>query len=167
MFKKESSNEPQNDNAPKTRLTEVESLKNQLAETAEKALDAEDKYKRALADFVNFKNQNDAQLDHAKKLAKDSTILKIIPLIDDIKRAIKANPETLKPVEKTLEKAMKDLSLEEIDASENVDFNPDLHEAISMEDGEGEKEVIAEELRPGYKYEGKVLRPAMVRVKHA
>ena len=35
-----------------------------------------------------------------------------------------------------------------------------------MDDGEGEKEVIAEELIPGYLYEGQVLRAAMVRVKH-
>ena len=60
---------------------------------------------------------------------------------------------------------MNELGLSKIQAENGAEFNPDFHDAISMEEGDGEKEVIAEELRPGYLYNGEVLRPAMVRVK--
>ena len=120
---------------------------------------------RTRADFENFRKQVEIQREQAKKIAQDATILKILPLIDDMSRAISANPETLAPVAKTLEKTMSDLGLSKIETKEGTDFNPDLHDAISMDESEGEKEVIAEELRPGYLYNGEVLRTAMVRVK--
>ena len=58
----------------------------------------------------------------------------------------------------------KELDLSKIDSREGVEFNPDLHNA-EMVEGEGEKEVIAETMRPGYYYGGEVLREAMVKVK--
>jgi molecular chaperone GrpE len=58
---------------------------------------------------------------------------------------------------------LKELGLARIASEKGVEFNPDLHEAVMVE-GEGEKEVIAETLRPGYYYEGEVLRPAMVKI---
>ncbi len=120
---------------------------------------------RTRADFENFRKQVEIQREQAKKIAQDATILKMLPLIDDMSRAIAANPETLDPVAKTLEKAMDSLGLKKIETKEGTDFNPDLHDAISMEESDGEKEVVAEELRPGYLYNNEVLRTAMVRVK--
>lgn len=123
---------------------------------------------RTRADFENFRKQVDIQKEQAKKLAIDSTVMKLLPLIDDMSRAISANPESLAPIAKTLEKTMIELGLSKIETKEGTEFNPDLHDAISMdESSEGEKEVIAEELRPGYLYGGEVLRAAMVRVKRA
>jgi molecular chaperone GrpE len=120
---------------------------------------------RTRADFENFRKQVDVQKEQAKKIAQDSTILKVLPLIDDMSRAIASNPEALAPVAKTLEKTMADLGLSRIETKEGTEFNPDLHDAISMEESDGEKEVVAEELRPGYFYNNEVLRAAMVRVK--
>jgi molecular chaperone GrpE len=120
---------------------------------------------RTRADFENFRKQVEIQREQAKKIAQDATILKMLPLIDDMSRAIAANPETLAPVAKTLEKTMDSLGLKKIETKEGTDFNPDLHDAISMEESDGEKEVVAEELRPGYLYDNEVLRTAMVRVK--
>lgn len=120
---------------------------------------------RTRADFENFRKQVEVQKEQAKKLAADSTVLKLLPLIDDMSRAISANPETLAPVAKTLEKTMSELGLKKIETAEGTEFNPDLHDAISMDESDGEKEVIAEELRPGYLYNNEVLRAAMVRVK--
>ncbi len=120
---------------------------------------------RTRADFENFRKQVEIQREQAKKIAQDATILKMLPLIDDMSRAIAANPETLAPVAKTLEKTMDSLGLKKIETKEGTDFNPDLHDAISMEESDGEKEVVAEELRPGYLYNNEVLRTAMVRVK--
>ena len=123
---------------------------------------------RTRADFENFRKQVEAQKEQAKKIAVDSTILKVLPLIDDMSRAISANPEILAPVAKTLEKSMNELKLKKIVASEGTEFNPDFHNAISVdEESEGDREVIAEELMPGYLYNDEVLRPTMVRVKHA
>ena len=105
---------------------------------------------RTRADFENFRKQVDLQKEQAKKLATDATVMKLLPLIDDMSRAISSNPETLAPIAKTLEKTMSGLNLKKIETSENTEFNPDLHDAISMDEStEGEKEVIAEELRPG------------------
>ena len=94
--------------------------------------------------------------------------MKLLPLLDDMSRAISANPEILAPLSKTLEKSMKELRLERIDANAGTEFNPELHNAISMdESSNGDKEVVATELMPGYLYQGEVLRPAMVHVKRA
>lgn len=149
----------------------MELKKKSVKETAEIAkLEAEkieltNDLQRTRADFENFRKQVEIQKEQAKKIATDSTVLKFLPLIDDMSRAIAANPEALNPVVKTLEKIMKDLNLAKIETKEGTEFNPDLHNAISVDESEGEKEVVAEELMPGYLYNGEVLRPAMVRVK--
>ena len=117
---------------------------------------------RTRADFENFRKQVEMQKEQEKKTAKYATVYKVLPLIDDMSRAI-ATFEELLPLEKPLEKTMRELGLERVISDKGTDFNPDLHEAVMVE-GEGEKEVIAETLRPGYYYEGEVLRPAMVKV---
>lgn len=121
---------------------------------------------RTRADFENFRKQVESQREQAKVMAKHATVSKFLPLIDDMSRAIKAHPDILTPVQKTLDKTLKTLNLEVIDSKVGATFNPEFHNAISMEDDEGDKEVIAEELIPGYLYDGEVLRAAMVRVKH-
>ena len=118
---------------------------------------------RTRADFENFRKQIEVQKENERKATKYATVMKVLPLIDDMNRAIETYEE-LGPLAKTMEKTLKDLNLAKIDSGEGVEFNPELHDAM-MVDGEGEKEVIAETLRPGYYYEGEVLRPAMVKVK--
>ena len=118
---------------------------------------------RTRADFENFRNQVEIQKENERKIAKFATVSKILPLLDDLDRAISAYNE-LKPLEKSLTKTLQGLDLAKIDSSEGVEFNPDIHDAVMVE-GDGEKEVIAETLRPGYYYESEVLRPAMVKVK--
>ena len=140
-------------------------LKKKAEKENSKELELLNDLQRTRADFENFRKQVEIQKEQAKKIAIDSTVLKLLPLIDDMSRAISANPETLAPVAKTLEKTMDSLGLKKIETKEGTEFNPDLHDAISMDDGDGEKEVIAEELRPGYLYNNEVLRAAMVRVK--
>lgn len=121
---------------------------------------------RTRADFENFRKQVELQREQAKTIAKHATISKVLPLIDDMSRAIKAHPDLLAPVQKTLDKTLKALNLTPIVSNPGTVFNPEFHNAITMEEGDGDKEVIAEELIPGYLYEGEVLRAAMVRVKH-
>ena len=118
---------------------------------------------RTRADFENFRKQIELQKAQEKKAVKFATISKVLPLLDDLDRAIDSYVE-LKPLEKSLAKTLKELELAKIASEEGAEFNPDIHDAV-MAEGEGEKEVVAETLRPGYYYEGEVLRPAMVKVK--
>lgn len=117
---------------------------------------------RTRADFENYRKQIEMQKENERKSTRLSTVYKVLPLLDDLDRAIASYPE-LKALEKSLQKTFDELGLSKIDSSAGSDFNPDLHEAV-MVDGEGEKEIISETLRAGYYYEGSVLRPAMVKV---
>ena len=143
----------ENPEQPKTdpNLTKIAELTNDL--------------QRTRADFENYRKQMDAQKAQAIEFTKYETVKKVLPLLDDIDRAISATPE-LKPLAKNLEKTLSELKLEKINTAPNTEFNPDLHDAVMMEDSEGEKEVIAETLRAGYLYNGNVIRPAMVKVKN-
>lgn len=120
---------------------------------------------RTRADFENFRKQVEAQKIQAMSVAKYATIEKFLPMLDDIDRAISAYPNELGPLEKNLQKTLKTLGLTKIDSSEGTEFNPDFHEAISVEDEGGDLEIVAETLRPGYSYDGNVVRAAMVKVK--
>ena len=118
---------------------------------------------RTRADFENFRKQVEIQKENEKSSVRLATVYKVLPLLDDIDRAISTYAE-LAPLQKSLAKTLESLNLAKIDSSEGTEFNPDLFEAVLVE-GDGEKEVIAETLRPGYYYENEVLRPAMVKVK--
>lgn len=118
---------------------------------------------RTRADFENYRKQIEMQKENERKTERLATVYKMLPLLDDLDRAI-MNYVELKPLEKSLTKTMNDLGLARIESEPGVEFNPDLHEAVTAE-GEGEKELIAETLRPGYYYNGEVLRPAMVKVR--
>lgn len=120
---------------------------------------------RTRADFENFRKQVEVQKSQAMSAAKYATVTKFLPLVDDFERALQTYPEQLAPLKKSFEKTLKSLGLSQIDSAEGVEFNPDIHEAISVEDEGGETEVISETLRPGYLYDGAVIRAAMVKVK--
>ena len=122
---------------------------------------------RTRADFENSRKQVDVQKLQAMDTAKYATVIKFLPLIDDLSRAIQAYPEQLAPLQKSFDKTLQSLGLAQIDSVAGTEFNPDFHEAVSVEDGDGEHEVVAETLRPGYLYDGAVIRAAMVKVKRA
>lgn len=129
---------------------------------------------RTRADFENYRKRVEAEKDAAREAGQRSAILKLLPVIDTIERAIGYVPDDLKEnkwaqgivgLVKNLEKSLESLNLKRIDAQKGTPFNPDLHEAIQFdEDAEGEQEVIAEELQPGYLLNGKPARHAMVKV---
>ena len=119
---------------------------------------------RTRADFENYRKQVDGQKAQAVAMAEYATVLKLLPLLDDLARAM-ATYEELAPLKKSLDKALTELKLTTMETELGTEFDPDVHEAVLVEDGEGEREVIAETLRPGYWYDGEVLRPAMVKVK--
>lgn len=129
---------------------------------------------RTRADFENYRKRVDLEKEQAKKNGQQAAILKLLPVIDNIDRAISHLPDDLKDnawaksvigLSKNLDKSLEALSLKRIESKPGADFNPDLHEAIQFdEDAEGDKEVIAEELQAGYTLSGQPIRHAMVKV---
>lgn len=148
-------------NTEKNEETKEKSEK--IDQNLEKIAELTNDLQRTRADFENFRKQIEVQKEQERKTVKYATVMKFLPLIDDIERAFVTYDE-LKPLEGTLAKTMKELGLEKIDSKEGIEFNPDIHDAVMVE-GDGEKEVIAETLRPGYYYDSEVLRPTMVKVK--
>jgi molecular chaperone GrpE len=129
---------------------------------------------RTRADFENYRKRVEAEKVTARENGKAGAIMKLLPIIDTIERAVVYMPDDLKDhkwaqgisgLVKNLEKALEGLDLKRIDAKAGVEFNPDLHEAIQFdEDAEGDKEVVAEELQAGYTLGGAPIRHAMVKV---
>ena len=129
---------------------------------------------RTRADFENFRKRAEADKAASYQHGQSAAILKLLPVIDNIERAVAYTPEELKDnkwaqgiasLVKNLEKSLESLNLARIDAGEGVEFNPELHEAIQVdEDADGEQEVVSEELQAGYLLAGKPIRHAMVKV---
>lgn len=128
---------------------------------------------RTRADFENYRKRTEQEKEHARSAGKSQAILKLLPVVDNIERAIGHMPDHLQDdkwaqgvagLVKNLEKSLELLDLHRIDAKPGTPFNPELHEAIQMDDGEGDEEIVSEELQPGYKLGNDVIRPAMVKV---
>lgn len=129
---------------------------------------------RTRADFENYRKRVEAEKVAARESGQASAIMKLLPVIDNIERAIVYTPVDLKENEwvksvaglvKHLEKSLEALNLKRIDATPGTEFDPELHEAIQFDDdATGEKEVVAEELQSGYSLNGHVIRHAMVKV---
>lgn len=132
---------------------------------------------RTRADFENYRKRSDAEKIAARESGQASAILKLLPVIDNIERAIAYTPEELKDnswaqgvagLVKNLEKSLESLKVKRIAALPGDAFNPDIHEAIQFnEDADGDTEVIAEELQAGYTLDDTVIRHAMVKVTKA
>jgi len=139
-----------------------------------KIVDVTADMQRTRADFENYRKRAEIEKQQARDSGKISAVVKLLPVIDNIERAIAYMPKELEKntwaqgvssLVKNLEKSMESLSVKRINAKPGTVFNPDLHEAIQMEDSDGDKEVIAEELQAGYTLEGQVVRHSMVKVK--
>jgi molecular chaperone GrpE len=129
---------------------------------------------RTRADFENFRKRAETEKVSARESGQANAIIKLLPVIDNIERAIAYTPKELKDnpwvqsvtgLVKNLDKSLESLNLKRIDASMGTIFNPDFHEAIQFdEDATGEHEVITDQLQAGYTLSGHVIRHAMVKV---
>lgn len=129
---------------------------------------------RTRADFENYVRRTEQEKTAAREAGSAAAILKLLPTIDNIERAIAHTPQELAgnkwaqgvtALVKNLEKSLEALNLKRIDANPGDVFDPELHEAIQFdEDAEGDKEIIAEELQAGYTLHGTPIRHAMVKV---
>lgn len=129
---------------------------------------------RTRADFENFRKRAEQEKEMARGSGRAGAILKLLPVVDNIERALSHLPDELHDnawansvvkLTKNIDKSLSDMGVERIDAGVGTAFNPDLHDAIQFdEDSDGDHEIIAEELQPGYKIDGIVMRPSMVKV---
>lgn len=128
---------------------------------------------RERADSVNLRRRHDDQVASLKTVVKASVVEELLPVIDNFERALKHVPKDLESndyikgvqgVVKQFEQTLSNLGVEKIATVDEV-FDPALHEAVGMEDGDGTVEIVCEELQPGYRLGDQVIRPAMVKVK--
>lgn len=129
---------------------------------------------RVRADFENYRKRVQQEKEMARADGKVTAIMKLIPVVDNIERAISHVPKDLEDntwaqgvtkLVKNLEKSLTDLGVSRILASKGIAFDPDIHEAIQFDaDAKGEHEVISEELQAGYMLGEVVMRPSMVKV---
>jgi len=127
---------------------------------------------RERADATNIRRRHDEEILALRGRVKATVVIALLPVIDNFERSLKHVPKDLESndyvkgiqgIVKQFEKTLSDLGVEKI-KTVGEPFNPHLHEAVSMEDGEGDEEVVSEELQPGYKLGDEVIRHAMVRV---
>lgn len=149
--------------AKKPKLVELQQQIGELTEALQ----------RERADAVNIRRQHEDQMNGVRKLVKASVINELLPVIDNFERALRHIPKELKGNEyvigiqsivKQFEKTLTDMGVERI-KTVGEPFDPHLHEAVSMEEGDGTNEVVSEELQSGYRLGDDIIRHAMVRVK--
>lgn len=129
---------------------------------------------RTRADFENYRKRMETEKTAAREAGQAGAIMKLLPVVDNIDRAVAHLPKELESnkwaqgvagLAKNLDKSLENLNLRRIEVEKGMTFNPELHEAIQFdEDAEGEKEIIADVLQAGYLLNGRPIRHAMVKV---
>lgn len=128
---------------------------------------------RERADAVNLRRRHEDDMATLRVRVKASVVKDLLPIIDNFERALKHVPKDLadndyvkgvQGVVKQFEKTLADMGVERI-KTVGEPFDPEYHEAVSAEEGDGDTEIVSEELQAGYKIGTDVIRHAMVRVK--
>ncbi len=158
-------NKPISPKVPRT-PSRIQELEQQVAEITDALM-------RERADATNIRRRHEEQIAGLKSLVKTQIIEDLLPVIDNFERALKHVPKDLENndyikgvggVVKQFEDTLKQMGVERI-KTVGEHFDPNLHEAVGMEDGDGDVEVVCEELQPGYRLGENVIRHAMVKVK--
>ena len=153
-------------------IARVQELEAQLAETAKKE---QDLLLRTRAEIDNIRRRTEQDVEKAHKFALEKFAKDILNTIDNLERAL-ATPaniedESIKALFDGVELTLKELlatvarfGVEPVGVVGEI-FNPDLHQAISMQPTDGfESNQITTVLQKGYLLNGRVIRPAMVMV---
>ena len=134
-----------------------------IARVARERDDYLDALKRLQADFENYKKRILKQQTEHLERAAEGLVQKLLPVLDTFDLALAHGGEGLDQVQGQLMAALEKEGLERIDPV-GKPFDPNEHDAVAHEEGEGEP-VVSEVMRTGYRFKGKLLRPAMVKVK--
>ncbi len=145
---------------------DISALEQQVADLTE-AL------QRERADASNIRRRHEEQIAGLRTSVKANVVRDLLPVIDNFERGLKHVPQELsesdyvkgvQAIVKQFEKTLADMGVERI-ATVGAKFDPAYHEAVSMEEGDGDEEIVSDELQSGYKVGDEVIRHAMVRVK--
>lgn len=161
----ETSTNPSGENPP---TTAPKNDNNELEETREQLRIMTETAKRALSDLQNFKRRTEEEKSAFIQYANASLFTEMLPAIQNMQRSLQHEPkdeewtkgaiQTMKQLLSTCEKA----GLSPIHASSGTPFDHNFHEALLT--APGEKDIILEELEPGFMLGEKVLKPARVKV---
>ena len=144
------------------------SLQEQLAEAEEKAQSYLGNWQRAAADFQNYKRRVEQERQDMARLANASLIINLLPMIDDLERALQnVDPQLagltwldgVRLIHRKFEALLDMNGVTEI-AAGGERFDPNVHEAVMF--GEGEDGKVINVVQKGYKLGDRVIRPAMV-----
>jgi len=152
---------------------EFEKVHKELAEVVKERDELKDKYLRTLADFDNFRKRMRREKEEYQQFHLSDFLVELLPVFDNLERALRVqkdetpNQSVLSGVEmifKLLVDILKRFGVEEILAKE-VPFDPTIHQALSKcEDQSVSEALVTEVYQRGFFYNGKLLRPALVRV---
>lgn len=153
--------------------TEAAPKDKKTSKMQERIDELEDKVKRQMAEFDNFRKRTEKEKSAMFETGAKSVVEKILPVVDNFERGLAAlSPEELKlPFAEGMSMVYKQLitELEKLDVkpieSVGCEFNPELHNAVmQVESEEYESGIIAQELQKGYTYRDSVVRHSMVAV---
>jgi len=148
-------------------------VEEQLAEAEAKAAEYLDGWQRARAEFANARKRLERERAESYANAGASFVTKLLPVIDDLKRAVDKAPaeitdnpwfEGLDLVNRKLQSMLEAMDVRPIEAL-GQPFDPNLHEALALREAEGvESGTVIEELQTGYRLGDRVIRPSLVNV---
>ncbi len=174
MSEQEQAKDPIQDETTPEEVVEPEVVEESKAENS--AYDELNKrYLRLLADFDNYKRRTSSEKDDIYKYGAMNLIKELLPVLDSFELALKNPPadaiESVKAYQDGFEKVQRQLvdnlgkaGLERIEAL-GKEYDPNFHEAIMVVDDDSQPaNTVIDELRAGYKFKDKVIRPTVCRV---
>src|SRR5512141_404467 len=148
-------------------------LKQALEQERAKSAEYLDSWRRAAADFSNFRKRSEKESGEMAKFANSVLISRLLPVLDDFDRAFQTIPEELRGltwvdginlISRKLRAVLDAEGLKPIDAMGKA-FDPNFHEAVIHEETDkAEEGTVTGELQKGYMLGERVLRPTMVKV---
>ncbi len=120
--------------------------------------------RRVQAEFENYKRRIDGQRNEQLQRAAERLVIDILPVLDACEAALGHGAEDVGPIYAALFGTLSKQGLAKVDDVE-VMFDPEVHEAVLTEAGEEEVPMVTEIMRTGYSWNGRVVRPAMVKVR--
>lgn len=118
---------------------------------------------RTQADFENHRKQAQRRADDEAQRVVGGLVERLLPVLDACDGALSHGASEVEPIAVALLMALEKEGLERLDPA-GEPFDPTVADAVVHEPGTGGDHVVAEVLRPGYAWRGRVLRPAMVKV---
>lgn len=149
---------------------EIEALKKQLEETEARASEYKDSWMRSQAEFQNYKKRIERDHDLMRATMKGDIVKRILPVLDDLERALQNRPSDdlwaggIELIARKFQGVLESEGIRKIEA-EGAEFDPNFHEAISNEPSEEvESGHVIAVVQNGYMLGERVIRPALVRV---